>query len=96
MCAGLAPELEKDSSFIGRWMDILRPGYDRVKDIKDEPERRRALEKETVLISLENLAAFPMVKESMDQGLLSLHGLWTDITEGGLEHYLPGEGFVPV
>lgn len=96
MCAGLAPELEEDTSFIGRWMDILRPGYERVKDIKDETERRRALEKEAVIVSLDNLAAFPIVEEAMAQGLISLHGLWTDITEGGLEHYLPGEGFVPV
>jgi carbonic anhydrase len=29
MCAGHAPELEEKSSFVGRWMDILRPGYDR-------------------------------------------------------------------
>ncbi len=96
MCAGNAPELEKDSSFIGRWMDILRPGYERIKHIEDEPQRRRALEKEAVLVSLENLAAFPIVEAAMAAGLLSLHGLWTDISNGGLEHYLPDEGFVPV
>lgn len=96
MCAGRAPELEKESSFIGRWMDILRPGYDRIKDIEDEATRIRALEKETVLISLENLAGFPQVARALDQGMISLHGLWTDITEGGLEHYIPDEGFVPV
>ena len=28
MCSGAAPELEERSSFVGRWMDILRPGYD--------------------------------------------------------------------
>ena len=60
MCAGLAPDLEKDTSFIGRWMDILRPGYERVKEISDEATRRRALEKEGVLVSLENLAGFPI------------------------------------
>ncbi len=27
MCSGAAPELNEKSSFVGRWMDILRPGY---------------------------------------------------------------------
>ena len=36
MCSGKAPELEKETSFIGRWMDILRPGFENVKHILDE------------------------------------------------------------
>ncbi|MEB0255802.1 carbonic anhydrase, partial [Pseudomonas sp. 5S2] len=32
MCSGQAPELEEASSFVGRWMDILKPGYEKVKD----------------------------------------------------------------
>ena len=31
MCSGNAPQLEEDSSFVGRWIDILRPGYEKVK-----------------------------------------------------------------
>ncbi|EPX77493.1 carbonic anhydrase [Litoreibacter arenae] len=96
MCSGNAPELEEKTSFIGRWMDILRPGYERVKDIEDEAERRSALEKEAILISLENLADFPFIANEMEQGMLSLHGLWTDTGEGALEHYVAGTGFVPV
>lgn len=96
MCAGSAPELEEKTSFIGRWMDILRPGYERVKHISDESERRRALEKEAVLISLQNLEGFPFIAEAIESGMLSLHGLWTDIGEGGLHHYTPETGFVPV
>ena len=30
MCSGHAPELEERTSFVGRWMDILRPGYEQV------------------------------------------------------------------
>ena len=33
MCEGRAPELEEMSSFVGRWMDILRPKYEQVADI---------------------------------------------------------------
>ncbi|MGI9394231.1 MAG: carbonic anhydrase [Boseongicola sp.] len=85
MCSGNAPELEEKSSFVGRWMDILRPGFERVHGKADD--EIRALEKEAVLISLENLMTFPFVKTEVESGQLSLHGLWTDIGEGGLQHF---------
>lgn len=88
MCSGKAPDLEETSSFIGRWMDILRPGYERVKDLDlTEDERRTALEKQGVLVSLENLMTFPFVREAVEGGTLSIHGLWNDIRDGGLEYY---------
>lgn len=89
MCSGNAPELEEKSSFVGRWMDILRPGYERVKDIEDPTAKARALEKQAILVSLDNLMTFPFVKEAVDKGDLSLHGLWNDIGEGGLEQFIP-------
>ena len=94
MCSGKAPELEKETSFIGRWMDILRPGFENVKHILDEDDRKRALEKQAVLISLENLKTFPFIKDAMRKEMLTLHGLWTDIGQGDLEHYIEGQGFV--
>lgn len=86
MCAGHAPELEKTSSFVGRWMDILRPGYDRLPE-GDDATRKRALEKASVLISLENLLTFPFIKKAVEDDMLSLHGLWNNISDGGLEAY---------
>lgn len=83
MCSGKAPELEEKSSFVGRWMDILRPGYDRVRDLP-EPEQVRALEREAVMISIENLMTFPFVQEAVEKEELSLHGLVHDIREGSL------------
>ena len=87
MCSGAAPELEKKSSFVGRWMDILRPGYEKVKDIEDLRERTEALEKEAVLVSLTNLMTFPFVKAAVKDETLSLHGLWNDIGAGEIEEY---------
>ncbi len=89
MCGGDAPELEQKSSFVGRWMDILRPGYERVKDIPDPAERTRALEFEAVLVSLNNLMTFPFVAEAVEREELSLHGLWNDIGNGDLLCYDP-------
>ncbi len=97
MCMGRAPELEAPSSFVGRWIGILRPGFERVKHISDDAERRRALEKEAVLQSLHNLMTFPFVAGAVAQGDLSLHGLWYDIGEGVLEAYdADTGGYMPV
>jgi carbonic anhydrase len=91
MCSGHAPELEDSSSFIGRWMDILRPSYADLPD-GDDAMRKRALEKASVLVSLENLMTFPFVKNAVETDMLSLHGLWNDIGEGGLEAFDPSNG----
>ena len=97
MCEGHAPEMEAKDSFVGRWMDILRPRYDDVAQIPDREEQMRQLEKHAVMISLENLMTFPWLKERVEAGELTLHGLWTDIGEGGLEHYNPQtSAFQPV
>ncbi len=87
MCEGHAPELDAKDSFVGRWMDILRPRYELVSGLEDREEQIRQLEKHAVMISLENLMTFPWIKDLVNEGELTLHGLWTDIGEGGLEHY---------
>lgn len=83
MCSGHAPELEAKTSFVGRWMDILRPGYERIKDLP-EAAQIPALEREAVVISLENLMTFPFVASKVEAGELSLHGLLHDIGNGEL------------
>lgn len=98
MCAGLAPELNAEDSFIGRWMDILAPAYERVVGIEgDRDEKVAALEKEGVITSLENLYGFPFVKAAVDAGDLVLHGAWVNIAEGVLEGISSeGREFLPV
>lgn len=97
MCKGNAPQLEEKTSFVGRWMDILRPKYELVADETDPATQARQLEKHAVVASLENLMTFPFVAERVDSGALTLHGLWTDIGEGGLECFSPEDKvFQPV
>ncbi|PYE84279.1 carbonic anhydrase [Pseudoroseicyclus aestuarii] len=96
MVTGQAPELEEKTSFVGRWMEILRPG---VADLPegDEATRVRALEKGAIRISLQNLIGFPFVREAVEQERLTLHGLWHDIGAGGLEIYDDeSESFTPL
>jgi len=89
MCKGDAPQLEAKESFVGRWMDILKPKFDLVSDVEDPAEQARQFERQAVVASLENLMTFPFVAEAVQNGSISLHGLWTDIGEGGLEYYDP-------
>lgn len=96
MCNGHAPELESKTSFVGTWLNMLRPGHERVKDLPDE-ERLTALEKEGVIVSLENLATFPFISERIADGRLALHGLWKNIADGTIEGYDPEKGaFAPL
>ncbi|MBD12038.1 carbonic anhydrase [uncultured Roseovarius sp.] len=97
MCSGHAPELEKQTSFVGRWLDILRPGYERVRDMADADAQMNALEKQAVVISLENLMTFPFVAKAVSEGALTLHGLWHEIGSGALEQYSGNQdAFVPL
>jgi len=96
MCSGDAPELEEKTSFVGTWLNILRPGYERVAHLP-QAERISALERAAIVISLENLMSFPFVKAAVDAGDMTLHGLWTDLGAGGLEQYdAAGGGFAAV
>lgn len=91
MCSGHAPALLEESSFIGRWIDILRPGYERVAAVTsdDQASRLRALEMEGVLVSLRNLETFPFVRDAINHNLLTLHGIWIDIAEGQMHWFDP-------
>ncbi|SFO93404.1 carbonic anhydrase [Tranquillimonas alkanivorans] len=97
MCSGQAPELDEKTSFVGRWMDILRPGFERLPEGEADTARRQALEHEAVKVSLENLMTFPFVRSAVEAGDLSLHGLWTDIADGDLHALDPiSDRFRPV
>ncbi len=86
MCRGHTPEAS-GTSFVGRWMDILLPGFERVKDIAEDGARRSALEQQAVLVSLENLMTFPFVRSAVEADEMTMHGLWTDTGGGELHQY---------
>lgn len=88
MCSGNAPELEEDSSFVGRWMDILRGGYEKAAAAGgDRDSQISRMEREAILVSLENLLTFPFVRSKVEADELSLHGVWLNIRNGALEQY---------
>lgn len=97
MCAGHAPQLEESSSFIGRWMDILRPSYASVIErVTGEEAQKTEMEREAVLTSLRNLLGFPFVAKAVEEGTLTLHGTWLDIADGTLHIWTEETDFQPI
>ena len=86
MLAGLAPDLDTPTSFVGTWLRILKPGYEALSGRGLDYEARiAALEKEAVVVSLLNLMTFPFVQAAVADGRLRLHGAWKDIRDGSLQ-----------
>lgn len=98
-CGGIralmAPPQSQGTIFIDKWMSIAEKA--KIKVISENPnvdqrELERLCEKESILVSMKNLEAFPFVKEKIDNGSLKVHGWWFDIESGALEVYSPQRG----
>jgi len=91
-CGGIAAALSgagnklDDGDFIGKWMSQLGPVAEQVAaaGIMTESERQTALERVGVRQSINSLKSFPYIAELVEQGKLSLHGAWFDISTAEL------------
>lgn len=84
-------EIIKDGyHFVPAWVSMLSSAHRRVlatmPDATPE-ETQRACEKNSVLVSLENLTTFPWIRERMTERTLKLHGWFFDIETAKLEIY---------
>ncbi|GLQ35429.1 carbonic anhydrase [Amylibacter marinus] len=90
MCSGKAPELEDNTSFVGRWIEILRPAYERViAKGGSDADQVSALEREGIITSLDNLMSYPFVASRVEAGELAIHGAILDIHDGTIQQYNP-------
>lgn len=85
-----------EGGFIAHWVDLLDEARDRiVKQHGHGPEAIRALELETVRVSIANLRTFPCIPEREAKGLLTIHGAYFAIADGVL-HVMDENGqFAP-
>jgi carbonic anhydrase len=87
---------EKLGSF-QKWLHLVQPAYQRLDHGKSEDDQINDLEKMSVVMSIENLMGYPFIKDSTDNGKLSIHGLWHDIGSGQMLAYDAHDGvFNPV
>jgi carbonic anhydrase len=104
-CGGVSAALTRafhgkapgEGGFIDHWVDMLDEARDRVvAEHGTGPEAVRALELETVRVSLRNLRTFPCIPEREAEGTLKLHGAYFAIADGVLHVMDPATGeFAP-
>ncbi len=86
-CGGVAAALSgadlgaPGESFIDSWVAILGEARERVIASGCD-DCQKALELESVRVSLANLRTFPWLREREEQGLLKLHGAYFAIADG--------------
>ena len=77
--------LREDAPHITRWLELARPA---VADSECTEDVLRRTEMRSVVLQLERLMSFPMVRDRVERGDLCLHGWYYVIEEGrvlGLE-----------
>ena len=89
-CGGIKAALENRDSettglkFINAWVDIISDARDRIM-AEGPADPQRALEHESIRVSLQNLRSFPFIDEREKIGGLKLHGAFFGIADGELE-----------
>lgn len=91
-----AGKLPGEGGFIAHWVDMLDDARDRIiAEFGTGPEAVRALELETVRVSIANLRTFPLIPRREAAGLLRLRGAYFAIADGVL-HVMDDRGdFAP-
>lgn len=82
--------------FIAHWIDLLDDARDRITaELGTGPDAIRAMELETVRVSIANLRTFPFIPEREGAGRLTIHGAYFAIADG-LLHVMGDDGaFAP-
>jgi carbonic anhydrase len=83
--AALDGKLAAGIPFLSAWIGLLAPALEHSAHIHDRAERHRAMERDCIRLSLENLMTFPFVAESVKAGKVVLNGARFGISDGKLE-----------
>jgi carbonic anhydrase len=92
-CGGIRASLDHEAlrqteaAFVTNWMSMLDGARERVLAANpggDPAVLRRALEREGIKTSLDNLRTFPCIQALEAKGRVKLHGTYFDIAEGSL------------
>ena len=75
-----------DNSSISNWLKLLKPVYDNISG-EGNDERVKYMEKESIIVSLENLSKYPFINTEVKSGEIMLYGVWNDIGSGSIETY---------
>ena len=89
-CGGVMAALDHtigaDTMYLAPWISLLEPALERVAH---EHDPQTALERESVVVSMERLRGFPFVAEAMRTRGLTVEGARYGVADGRLEVYHP-------
>ena len=77
----------KSDSFLQQWLKILLPAIKELNNNFPFEEATSQLEKLSVVTSAYNCLTYPFVRKAIENGTLSIYGLWHNISSGDLEQY---------
>lgn len=83
-------------SFIAKWMSIVHGARSRLpaSALRQDGDLKVAMERASILNSIDNLLSFPFIREAITSGQLQLHGTRFGIADGVLEIIDPASGEV--
>lgn len=86
VAAALDPSIGADVPSLRSWIDLLAPAVERARRTTGGTA---ALERDTVLLSMERLMTYPFISERVDAGDLEINGARFGIADGVLEIFDP-------
>lgn len=95
-CGGIHALMTRDekcghaNEFLDIWLDLAAPAKAAVLENlaeADEATQHRACEEASLILGLENLMTFPWINERVEQGTLTLHAWYFNLTDGQLYWY---------
>ena len=84
-----AKKTKKNYVFINKWLNILKPAFNKISKNTSKRNQIKKLEEESIKNSLNNLLTFPNIKKAVKNKNLSIHGLIHDIGSGRLKYLNP-------
>ncbi len=70
-------EPNETTPHVNKWLELGRPAM--VDGDTDDAATRRATEQRSIIVQLDRLLTFPMLRERVEAGMLSLHGWYFDV-----------------
>lgn len=98
-CGGILslfqPQAVQEGGFVAQWMSIANEARTKVLAKlpgSDVETLCRECERESIVISLDNLKTFPFIRTAIEQRGLELHGVYFDLEQGLLCAYDEAQG----
>ncbi|HVP95442.1 MAG TPA: carbonic anhydrase [Methanoregulaceae archaeon] len=86
-----ALDKETNDNYIPLWLNNAMPAKERIDagtgspaEPGDKKERSRKIEQENVRLQIEHLKTYPIVKTTLKEGKINVHGLYYDLSTGTL------------